>query len=192
MMSANNKIKHKKILRSDDYTELIIDSLVNTVEGILTGALSPANIRTEDLDPDVLLKNLGIPPEGESDIEYAILLANTRINGKTSPEKLASMLRDPEYRMEFNDEDWNMLADFVEGKLKNKAGRRGRNAPFGFHNSKDRQEHLAAMSVQTEMLIRRQKNGKTWGVLPQIIDEKSAQYGADPVRVAAIVKKGRR
>jgi|GEM_PF-2415048 len=192
MMSADNKIKHKKILRSDDYTELIIDSLVNTVEGILTGALSPADIRTEDLDPDVLLKNLGIPPEGESDIEYAILLANTRINGKTSPEKLASMLRDPEYRMEFNDEDWNMLTDFVEGKLKNKAGRRSRNAPFGFHDSKGWREHLAATNVQTEMQMRRQKNGKTWGVLSQIIDEKSAQFGADPVRVAAIVKKGRR
>ena len=102
------------------------------------------------------------------------------------------MLRDPEYRAEFIDKDWNMLADFVEGKLKNKAGRRAKGQAFEYVSRKNTPEHAAVLSVQLEMQSRRAKYVKTWGVLPQLIDEASARHGADPVRVAAIIKKGRR
>lgn len=176
---------------SDEYMEIIVDHLVNGTNEILRGRRDSKSFKSKDFDPDANLESLGNPPYGESNFDYAILLASTCVSGKKNPEKLASMLRDPEIRLELKDKEWNLLADFIEGKLKSKPGRRKIDAPFGFVGRKHAAEHQAALTIRFKMQMRRATGKKVWGVLPELIDTTSAKYGANPVKVAEILKKGR-
>lgn len=144
-----------------------------------------------EFDPDSIFAGLGGAAIWDGEFETAILLANTRLKGKFHPEPLACFLRDPKLRSKLTEEDWALLADFVEGRIKNKPGKRGKDAPFAWVDRKLTSEQAAAFFVQTEMKNRRENGENVYGVLPDIIRKWSEKHGANPDTVDAIIKKAR-
>lgn len=181
-MKNDEKNRPKKNLQPEDLLRNTVNKLVETVERINAGIpWCPEDTEKEEMGP----------PYGETYFEYAVLLACTRVDGKKSPEKLAKILRDPEYRNELLEKDWQLLADFIEGKLNRKRGRPKLNKSFGDTNHKLSAEYHAASLIKLQMQLQRATLKKTRGILPILIDEISAERGADPAKVAEILKKAR-
>lgn len=143
-----------------------------------------------EFDSESIFAGLGITI-WDGTFERAVVLASTRLKGKYHTEPLACYLRNPKLRSKLVEEDWNLLADFVEGRMKNKPGKRGKGAPFGWFDRKITPEQVAAFFVQTEMKNRRESGENFYGVLPAVIRKWSEKHGANPNTVDAIIKKAR-
>lgn len=141
-----------------------------------------------EIDQNSIYLGLGVTVWNDT-FEHAILLASTRLKGKYHPEWLAEMLRDPDY--ELTAADRNLLADFVEGKLKNKPGRSSHNSPFSIIENKLSPEMLVAYIVAENMKNSKANGHNMYGKRSTLINKFSESYGASAVKVEEILRKGR-
>lgn len=143
-----------------------------------------------EFDSESIFAGLGITI-WDGTFERAIALASTRLKGKYHTELLSCYLRDPELRSNLTEKDWDLLAYFVEGQIKNKPGKRGKGAPFGWVDRKLSPEQVAAFFVQTEMKNRRESGENAYGVRGDIIRKWSEKHGANLDTVTRIINKAR-